>query len=1017
MKKTLHILWILLMAVGAMVPMSASAADIYVIGSNVNGKSWTLAAEDAKFTQTGPTTYEWTGTVLGTGFKFNDGTWSNYKMDWGGYNVTIGQQCPLVELGPNLALVDVNGTEVAEVKNPKIVLEWDGSGVPKITVHGESNGESKWYLCGINGNFDPYDTSGAIVLYPNKQNEYQLESDPFYISVPTGEFRISSTGWVKEYGTYSNSTISLDKMTATLADVRGDSGNVRYNLPIGSYVCRFNLNTRVVEFSTEINFVINGVIYLLMPNNGTANVLGYNNDLPRYLEIPSTVTYNNTTYEVTNIEDGAFANCTILEEVILPPTITSVASTAFSGCSNLKKCAYPNNIDNSFKAIIRLPISYPPNDVIIDNKVIYNSSKSKVLFGSIERSSVSIPNTVTSIDANAFSLCTNLNSISIPNTVTSIGWCAFSGCTNLTSVSLSNGLKTIEEYAFTWCSSLKSITVPNTVTSIGAWAFSECTNLTMINIPSSVNEIGESAFNRCVALTKVEIGDIVKWMQISFDNETANPLYNGKNLYLNGTKVTALTIPETIKEVKDYTFINCIDLKKLNIHQSVTKIGAKAFYGCSNLNTINSACSTPPVIYANTFSNYDATLWISAESENLYRNASYWRNFKNISISNRIYLSVLGFNGSITEKPMALLDESSVNGYTDWVNNLTLARNTLLYYTVDQAIDKMQNYNFGVKLANAVIITFTDGLDQGSLALKPGMETSINYAHYLSQKIKNTKIQDISLKAYTVGVGGNDVVDVDLFKANLDSLSSKPENVHYITNISQIDEKFDAIYQDLEMQKNQLILRLTVPMMENGATYRFTLDGVSNADASKIYVQGTYNSTYKRLDNLHYVGFTSVSGTSVAAVQNGIDLTYTFEDCRDMYGEILTLSGKNAIKEWAYIPSSGKWQPNSEMSDSDIDLEKRNTTALMLLIDCSSSLGTDDFSKLKYTANTFIERLIGYEGRYNGVEDIKVDDNDDSEIDWTNAEYYNMQGIRVMNPTSGFYIRRVGKHVQKVLLR
>lgn len=63
-----------LLAVGA---MSAQDFDVYVIGSNVNGNSWTAGAPDAKMTYVGDGVYEWDGEFLGTGFKLNDGTWDD----------------------------------------------------------------------------------------------------------------------------------------------------------------------------------------------------------------------------------------------------------------------------------------------------------------------------------------------------------------------------------------------------------------------------------------------------------------------------------------------------------------------------------------------------------------------------------------------------------------------------------------------------------------------------------------------------------------------------------------------------------------------------------------------------------------------------------------------------------------------------------------------------------------------------------------------------------------------------
>jgi len=96
--------------------------------------------------------------------------------------------------------------------------------------------------------------------------------------------------------------------------------------------------------------------------------------------------------------------------------------------------------------------------------------------------SITIPNSVTSIGRDAFSGCTGLTSITIPNSVTSIGMDAFSGCTGLTSITIPNSVTSISYYAFSGCTSLTSVTIPNSVTSIGMNAFRGCTGLTSITI-------------------------------------------------------------------------------------------------------------------------------------------------------------------------------------------------------------------------------------------------------------------------------------------------------------------------------------------------------------------------------------------------------------------------------------------------------------------------------------------------------------------------------------------------------
>ncbi|MBQ6936490.1 MAG: leucine-rich repeat domain-containing protein [Clostridia bacterium] len=110
---------------------------------------------------------------------------------------------------------------------------------------------------------------------------------------------------------------------------------------------------------------------------------------------------------------------------------------------------------------------------------------------------ITIPDSVTSIGYSAFSGCTNLTTITIPDSVTSIGNFAFIECTNLTTITIPDSVTSIGDFAFSECTNLTTITIPDSVTSIGDGAFSWCENLTSITIPDSVTSIGDLAFDGC----------------------------------------------------------------------------------------------------------------------------------------------------------------------------------------------------------------------------------------------------------------------------------------------------------------------------------------------------------------------------------------------------------------------------------------------------------------------------------------------------------------------------------------
>lgn len=142
-------------------------------------------------------------------------------------------------------------------------------------------------------------------------------------------------------------------------------------------------------------------------------------------------------------------------------------------------------------------ISYQSTTYIVKN--IGESAFS----GCSNLTSVTIPNSVTSIDSEAFSECRNLTSVTIPNSVTSIGNNAFYNCYGLSSVTIPNSVTCIGKLAFYNCFGLTSLTMSNNVTSIGNYAFGECKKLTTITIPKSVTSISYCAFYNCSGLTSV----------------------------------------------------------------------------------------------------------------------------------------------------------------------------------------------------------------------------------------------------------------------------------------------------------------------------------------------------------------------------------------------------------------------------------------------------------------------------------------------------------------------------------
>lgn len=131
--------------------------------------------------------------------------------------------------------------------------------------------------------------------------------------------------------------------------------------------------------------------------------------------------------------------------------------------------------------------------------------------------SITIPNSVTSIGISAFQWCSDLTSINIPQNVKSISRATFYGCSQLTSLTIPNGITSIEEGAFGECGSLTNIKIPDSVTYIGPVAFAYCRGLKSIDIPNSVKSIGWGAFEDCTNLTSVSISANTRIREHAFD--------------------------------------------------------------------------------------------------------------------------------------------------------------------------------------------------------------------------------------------------------------------------------------------------------------------------------------------------------------------------------------------------------------------------------------------------------------------------------------------------------------------
>ena len=205
----------------------------------------------------------------------------------------------------------------------------------------------------------------------------------------------------------------------------------------------------------------------------------------------------------------------------------------------------------------------------------------------------------TTIGDNAFFGCFNLKSVTINDSVETINYRSFFNCNKLTSVTIGSGVKTIGKEVFWNCVRLTSIDIPSNVETIGSSALGSCTSLTSVTIPSSVTSIGNDAFIDSLIHKDNFINNSsatgYPWGAIIYDK------VQDDGLYINGTTVVGCKENAT----------------NVTIPESITYIKNNAFKSCSSLNEITCLGTTAPTLEGDVFSSLpeSGTLTYPCESD------------------------------------------------------------------------------------------------------------------------------------------------------------------------------------------------------------------------------------------------------------------------------------------------------------------------------------------------------------------------------------------------------------------
>ncbi len=290
---------------------------------------------------------------------------------------------------------------------------------------------------------------------------------------------------------------------------------------------------------------------------------------------------------VTSIGEKAFYNCSNLTELTIPSTVTSIGNYAFYCCTNLQTITFDD-----------------------DSQV--QSIGDSAFCGCSNLTEITIPSTVTSIGDVAFYDCTNLKNVYYGGTIES--WCGITfdnyyanpmyyanhflmkqggDGQEVTEIEIPENITAIGDYQFRKFK-ISSVTIPSNITKIGEQAFDDCDALKEITFAENIHltNIGGSAFSGCDNLKNVYYGGTVEdWCGIEFGNEYANPMCCAVNFFMKQSgdwqKVTGkIEIPESVEKIGNYQFYGFNNITSVTIPGTVTSIGEEAFRSCRNLTEI-----------------------------------------------------------------------------------------------------------------------------------------------------------------------------------------------------------------------------------------------------------------------------------------------------------------------------------------------------------------------------------------------------------------------------------------------
>lgn len=270
-------------------------------------------------------------------------------------------------------------------------------------------------------------------------------------------------------------------------------------------------------------------------------------------------------------------------------------------------------IDNG-EATIAVQDETLSGDIIIPESITHEGRSYTVVrttngaFQNTDITSISLPNSITSLGNGCFYNCHKLISVKLPDNITSLGNETFSTCSHLSSIELPNTLTALGNYCFINCR-ITTLILPQSITNLGIGCFSLCDNLKTITLPTNITNLPAACFEDCKELSEITLHEGITSL--------------GQSCFAGCSSLTSIKLPKSINKIEGSNIAN-----------------GGCFENCSNLQEVTCQWDNLDGIDVNshTFDNIfsEAKLYIPKGTTAMYKAKEPWSNFKYISEENDI---------------------------------------------------------------------------------------------------------------------------------------------------------------------------------------------------------------------------------------------------------------------------------------------------------------------------------------------------------------------------------------------